>query len=42
MTSRPALPADRILLRRDGVAVLLDLTVPGLPAVLHWVRTSAR
>ena len=29
------LPAT-VVVRRDGVAVILDLTVDGLPSVLHW------
>ncbi|WP_449385689.1 alpha-galactosidase [Cellulomonas soli] len=33
----PTSPApDRLTLRRDGVAVVLDATGSGLPAVLHW------
>ena len=31
----------RILLRADGVALLLDLSAGQLPAVLHWRATRA-
>ncbi|MGN8246545.1 alpha-galactosidase [Cellulomonas soli] len=38
MSSQPVQPPapHRLTLRRDGVAVVVDPTGPGLPAVLHW------